>query len=119
MKMKTKCGVLLAALLLAGCSKAPQAEGRKYASAAEAAQALNAENAAIDRLIGQLAKADSDAERKKLSCVQIPQQYDRMLGVLEANQQLMTEADRKVQDAFRQLALQQKARFAGNLLCRS
>lgn len=119
MKMKIKCGVLLAALLLAGCSRAPQAEGPKYASAAEAAQALNAENAAIDRLIGQLAKADSDAERKKLSCVQIPQQYDRMLGVLDANQQLMTEADRKVQDAFRQLALQQKARFAGNLLCRS
>ncbi len=105
--------------MLAGCSKAPQAEGRKYASVAEASQVLNAENAKIDRLIGQLAKAASDAERKKLSCVQIPQQYDRMLGVLEANQQLMTEADRKVQDAFRQLALQQKARFAGNLLCRS
>lgn len=103
---------------LTGCTKAPPPQAEKYKTVQDASKALNETSEEIDRLIVQLGKAPSDQAQKKLSCEQIPQQYDRMLAIIEANQYLMTEADKKVQADFKQLALQQKQRFQSNLLCK-
>lgn len=103
---------------LTGCSKAPFPQAEKYKTVQEASKALNKTGEEIDQLIVQLGQATSDQAQKKLSCEQIPQQYDHMLAIIDANQHLMTEADKKVQADFKQLAIQQKQRFQSNLLCK-
>lgn len=125
MNLRMNCTALLAAatlLALTACSKAPdaqKAQAEKYPTVAEATKALNAESETIDRLIVQLGQASSEADEKKLSCVQIPEHYARMLAIIEANQHLMTASDQKIQQDFKMLALEQKRQFESNRLCKS
>ena len=117
---KAAASILMLCALTA-CEKEPavKAHAEKYSTVEQASKALTAESEKIDSLVRQLGQAKTQADEKKLSCEQIPQHYDQMLAIMDANQHLMTDSDLKVQQQFRQLAEQQKLRFQSNLLCKT
>ena len=110
--------VLIATVILGACTETSHVKVEKYNTLQEATTALNLENEKIDLYIAELGQAKTDAEKKHLACEKIPQQYDLMLAIVEANQHLMTGEDQKVQAQFKQMALEQKARFSGSLWCK-
>ncbi|MGE8541481.1 MAG: hypothetical protein ACN6NX_09270 [Acinetobacter sp.] len=119
--LQSTAAAILMISALTACEKEPAAKSHaaKYSTVEQASKALTAESEKIDLLVQQLGQAKTQAEEKKLSCEQIPQQYDQMLAIMDANQHLMSASDLKVQAQFKQLAVQQKQRFQSNLLCKT
>ena len=106
------------AVLLSACTSNKAPEAKKYQTLEEATTALNTESNKIDLYIAELGQAKTEADKKHIACEKIPQQYDLMLAIVEANQHLMTGEDQKVQAQFKQMALEQKARFTRSLWCK-
>lgn len=110
--------VLMATFLLGACTETSHLKVEKYNTLQEATTALNLENEKIDLYIAELGQAKTDTEKKHLACDKIPKQYDYVLALVDANQHLITDDDQTVQAQFKQMALEQKARFTSSLWCK-
>ena len=111
--------LMLCSVMLSACGKNTAPKAEKYATLEEATTALNSESAKIDLYIVELGQAKTEAEKKKIACDQIPQQYDAMLAIIDANQHLISVTEQKMQAQFKHMALAQKARFTDSLWCKS
>lgn len=111
--------LMLCSVMLSACEKNTAPKAEKYATLEEATAALNSESAKIDLYIVELGQAKTEAEKKKIACDYIPQQYDSMLAIIDANQHLISAAEQKMQAQFKHMALAQKARFTDSLWCKS
>ena len=115
--MKYLCSLTCLSFLMLGCSNDHVEPAKSYATLAEAQAAINFENEKIDDLIAQIRYVQSDRDKKTLMCERIPQQYDKVTALMDANQHLMTASDQLREAEMRRMITDQKAKFLNSRYC--
>ena len=104
--------------MLTACSPSKNNEQAQiYDTAEQAEKAIAEESAKIDQLIAQIREVKSEAERKKLMCVQIPAQYEQLTQSLKANQHLMKIKDDQVIKKMHSILREQQEKFLNAAIC--
>ena len=91
----------------------------KFERLEDVVKAIEQENLKIDELLGQLKQKKLDHEHKKMIiCIQIPEHYDQVERLIDANQHLVTESDRIIESDFRALMTEQRDQFRKHSWCK-